>query len=135
MWGARLWRNVGFPAGQANFQVDVNFFTTANRYHNVAVRRLEWNYVVMKYESSGDGALHLYSYINGALYDSSVDASVGTGDRLENDSTDFTFGDESSSSISGIFDEFRLASGNYRSMAWIETEYANQYDPSSFLTV
>jgi hypothetical protein len=132
---ARLFRFNGWPAGTANFQVDVDFFTATTRYHNVGVRRLEWNFIVMKYESSGDGALHLYNYIDGALYDSTIDSSVGTGDRLADDPSDFLIGDDSSTVISGIFDEFRISSDSYRSMAWIETEYQNQYDPSSFLSV
>ncbi len=131
---ARLWRQSFLPAGEANFQVDVDFLTAPTSYINVAVRRLEWNYVVMKYESSGDGNLYLYSYIDGALYDSSFD-SIGTGDRLVDDPSDFLFGDASSSSISGTLDEFRIEEGSYKSVDWFETEYINQYDPSSFLSI
>ena len=135
MWLARVFRNPAWPAGHGVFQVDVNFDLAGKRYHNVGVLRQEWNYIVMKYESSGDGALHLYNFLDGALADSSVDSSVGTGDRLVDDQSDFVLGDHQGNSIPGIFDEFRLAKGSYRSMGWIETEYANQYDPSSFLSV
>ncbi|MHA2377187.1 MAG: DUF2341 domain-containing protein, partial [Candidatus Thorarchaeota archaeon] len=135
MWLARIFRLGGAP-GEGTFQVDVNFVTAGTRFHNVGVKRLEWNYIVMKYESSGDGALHLYNYIDGALFDSGVDATVGTGDRLVDDTTDFILSSNGGRDpIPGIFDEFRISEGSYRSMAWIETEYANQYDPSSFLTV
>ncbi|MGD9397286.1 MAG: DUF2341 domain-containing protein, partial [Candidatus Thorarchaeota archaeon] len=136
MWLARVYRQSGWPAGNGVFQVDVRFDTAGTRYHNVGVRRQEWNYIVMKYESSGDGALHLYNFLDGSLADDSVDYSVGTGDRLVDDPSDFILGSAGGGTpIPGFFDEFRLETGDYRSMAWIETEYANQYDPSSFLSI
>ena len=103
MWLARIFRLGGAP-GEGTFQVDVNFVTAGTRFHNVGVKRLEWNYIVMKYESSGDGALHLYNYIDGALFDSGVDASVGTGDRLVDDTTDFILSSNGGRTpIPGIF--------------------------------
>jgi hypothetical protein len=139
MWLARVFRDSGWPAGEGVVQIDVNFVSYGTEYFQVSVKRQEWNYIVMKYESSGDGRLRSYSYIDGASYDSRS-YSIGTGDRLVDDSSDFAIGNSNSlpgggNPVPGVFDEFRIASGRYRSQAWIETEYLNQYDPSSFISV
>jgi hypothetical protein len=139
MWLARVFRQSGWPTGEGVIQIDVNFVSYGTEYFQVSVKRQEWNYVVMKYESSGDGGLHSYSFIDGTMFDSRQ-YSIGTGDRLVDDSSEFAIGSSDSLSgggnpVPGIFDEFRVASGSYRSLAWIETEYQNQYDPSIFLSL
>ena len=139
MWLARLFRQSGWPAGEGVIQIDMNFDSYGTEYYQVSVKRQEWNYIVMKYESSGDGDLHSYSYIDGSLFDSRQ-YSIGNGDRLVDDPSDFAIGSSTSlpgggDPVPGIFDEFRIASGSYRSLAWFETEYQNQYDPSNFLNV
>jgi len=125
----------GWPAGTATFQPDIHFAGGYNAYVNVYVKRQTWNYVVYKYESTGDGTLRAYSFADGALLDSTSDSGMGVGDRLRDDSNMFMLGVEGGGQIHlGGIDEFRTING-YKSVAWIQTEYANQYDPSSFLSV
>jgi len=125
----------GWPASTATFQPDIHFDGGYDAYVNVYVKRQTWNYVVYKYESTGDGTLRAYSFADGALLDSTSDPSMGSGDRLRDDSYMFMLGVEGGGQVHlGGIDEFRTING-YRSAAWIQTEYANQYDPSSFYSV
>jgi len=125
----------GWPAETATFQPDIHFAGGYNAYVNVYVKRQTWNYVVYKYESTGDGTLRAYSFADGALLDSSSSSGMGAGDRLRDDSNMFMLGVEGGGQVHlGGIDEFRTING-YKSAAWIQTEYANQYDPSSFFSV
>ncbi len=125
----------GWPAGIATFQADIHFASGYNSYFNVYVRRQTWNYIVFKYESTGDGVLRAYSFANGALLDSNSDSGMGAGNRLRDDSNMFMLGVEGGGQIHlGGIDEFRTING-YKSAAWIQTEHANQYDPSSFFSI
>ncbi|MHA2056225.1 MAG: hypothetical protein ACW979_01215 [Candidatus Thorarchaeota archaeon] len=132
----RTFRNpTGWPDDHATFQPDIHFDIDGTSYTNVLVKRQTWNYIVFKYESTGDGTLRAYSFADGALTDSSSDSSMGSGDRLRDDSNIFMLGiDGGGQGHLGGIDEFRTMMG-YRSADWIQTEYANQYDPSSFLSV
>ncbi|OLS31169.1 MAG: hypothetical protein ThorAB25_04900 [Candidatus Thorarchaeota archaeon AB_25] len=124
--------NVGVP-GYANFQVDTHF-NGYDAYFGVLVKRKAWNYVVMKFESSGDGTLRGYSYADGVLVDSNSDSSPGTGTTLRSDPNMFVICTEGGGTpFRGGIDEFRVMNG-FRSAGWIQTEYANQYNPSGFLT-
>ena len=124
--------DVGVP-GYANFQVDVHF-NGYNAFQGVLVKRQAWNYVVFKYESSGDGRYRGYSFVDGALLDSFNDNTLGTGGSLQADSNMFVIGTIGGGTpFQGGIDEFRVMNG-YKSAGWIQTEYANQYDPSGFLT-
>ncbi|MFW9963939.1 MAG: DUF2341 domain-containing protein, partial [Candidatus Sifarchaeia archaeon] len=121
----------GGPEG--TFQVDVHFDGAPTEYLNVGITNRAWNYIVMKYEGSGSGRLYGYSFLNGAPV-SSGSTLVGSGISLVADPSNFLLGD-TSSVFTGLIDEFRTISEGYKSLGWIETEYANQYDPSSFLSV
>ncbi|MFX1482438.1 MAG: DUF2341 domain-containing protein, partial [Promethearchaeota archaeon] len=124
--------DVGVP-GYANFQVDVHF-NGYDAFQGVLVKRQAWNYVVFKYESSGDGRYRGYSFVDGALLDSFNDNTLGTGGSLRNDPNKFVIcTDGGGTPFRGGIDEFRVMNG-YKSAGWIQTEYANQYDPSGFLT-
>ena len=117
-----------------SFQIDVRFQSSGTSYLTITIRNRVWNYIVMKYESSGDGRLRAYSYVNGGLFDS-YNELVGTGDRLLNDASSFLLGSTSpDEAFCGTMDEIRFKEG-YTSLPWIQTEYANQYDPESFFTV
>jgi hypothetical protein len=60
---------------------------------------------------------------------------MGSGDRLRDDLNIFMLGLYGGGQIHlGGIDEFRTMMG-YKSADWIQTEYTNQYDPSSFLSV
>jgi hypothetical protein len=60
---------------------------------------------------------------------------MGSGDRLRDDLNIFMLGLYGGGQIHlGGIDEFRTMMG-YKSADWIQTEYANQYNPSSFLSV
>jgi hypothetical protein len=122
------------PAGIANFQPDLHFDSGLSRYLNVDVKRETWNYVVYKYESTGDGIIRGYSFSDGALLDS-ISSNIGVGDRLRDSSNMFMLGIDGGGQVHlGGIDEFRTING-YKSAAWIQTEYANQYDPASFFSV
>ncbi|MFW9913727.1 MAG: hypothetical protein ACFFEU_14715, partial [Candidatus Thorarchaeota archaeon] len=128
-------QSTGWPAGEASFQPDIHFDSGHNSWVNVGVKRQTWNYVVYKYESTGDGVLRAYSYADGTLLDSSSDSGMGLGDRLRDDLNIFMIGLYGGGQVHlGGIDEFRTMMG-YKSVDWIQTEYANQYDPSSFLSV
>ncbi|MFX1271105.1 MAG: hypothetical protein ACFFAX_05410 [Promethearchaeota archaeon] len=125
----------GWPAGQASFQPDIHFDGGYTSYLNVLVKRQTWNYIVYKYESTGDGTLHAYSYADGTLTDSNANSGMGAGAKLRDDPSIFSLGLYGGGQVHlGGIDEFRTIMG-YKSADWIQTEYANQYDPSSFLSV
>ncbi|MFW9805739.1 MAG: DUF2341 domain-containing protein, partial [Candidatus Thorarchaeota archaeon] len=128
-------QSTGWPADYATFQPDIRFATTGTSYTGVYVKRQAWNYVVYKYESSGDGILRAYSFADGSLIDSGSDGGTIVGDRLLYDTNMFILGIDGGGQVHlGGIDEFRTIKG-YKSAAWIQTEYANQYDPASFLSV
>jgi hypothetical protein len=132
----RTFRNpTGWPADTASLQPDIHFDIDGTSYTNVYVKRQTWNYIVFKYESTGDGTLRAYSFADGVLTASSSDSSMGSGDRLRDDSNIFMLGLDGGGQVHlGGIDEFRTMRG-YKSADWIQTEYANQYDPSGFLSV
>ncbi|MFW9862188.1 MAG: hypothetical protein ACFFEX_08975 [Candidatus Thorarchaeota archaeon] len=132
----RTFRNpTGWPAGQASFQPDMHFDGGYTSYLNVLVKRQTWNYIVYKYESTGDGTLHAYSYADGTLTDSKANSGMGAGAKLRDDLSIFSLGLYGGGQVHlGGIDEFRTIMG-YKSADWIQTEYANQYDPSSFFSV
>ncbi|NHJ13848.1 MAG: DUF2341 domain-containing protein [Candidatus Thorarchaeota archaeon] len=123
--------NWGGPTGV--IQVDIHFEGSSTEYWQVEITNRAWNYIVMKYQSSDNGRLYGYSFVNGAIATSS-NTLVGIGDRLPYDDSPFALG-YPSSVIKGMMDEFRTIKEGYTSLAWIETEYTNQYDPASFLSV
>jgi hypothetical protein len=124
----------GWPADTASFQPDIHF-DGYDAYMNVGVKRQTWNYIVYKYESSGDGTLRAYSFADGTLTESKSDSSMGSGSKLRDDLSTFMLGVDGGGQVHlGGIDEFRTMKG-YKSAAWIQTEYANQYDPSGFLSV
>jgi hypothetical protein len=117
------------------FQIDTHFVGHGTSYFTVSIRNKAWNYITMKYESSGDGRLRAYNYVDGALFDS-YNELIGTGDRLLSDSSSFYLGSQNpGNSFRGGMDEYRTIKNGYTSPAWIQTEYANQYSPSSFYSV
>ncbi|MDH4213059.1 MAG: DUF2341 domain-containing protein [Candidatus Thorarchaeota archaeon] len=125
----------GWPAGYATFQPDIRFNTAGTSYTGLYVKRQAWNYIVYKYESSGDGVLRAYSFADGVLIDSGSDTGTIVGDRLLYDTNMFTLGIDGGGQVHrGGIDEFRTIKG-YKSAAWIQTEYTNQYNPSSFYSV
>ncbi|MFW9787425.1 MAG: hypothetical protein ACFFE1_07105, partial [Candidatus Thorarchaeota archaeon] len=132
----RTFRNpTGWPDDYASFQPDIHFDIGGATYLNVLVKRQTWNFVVYKYESTGDGTLRAYSFADGVLQDSKSDSSIGLGDRLRDASNIFMLGSYGGGQVHlGGIDEFRTMMG-YKSASWIQTEYENQYDPSSFLSV
>ncbi|MFW9888305.1 MAG: hypothetical protein ACFFER_08995, partial [Candidatus Thorarchaeota archaeon] len=132
----RTFRNpTGWPDDHASFQPDIHFDGGYISYLNVLVKRQTWNYIVYKYESTGDGALHAYSFADGALTDSGSNSGMGSGNKLNDDTSIFMLGRYGGGQVHlGGIDEFRTMKG-YKSVDWIQTEYANQYDPSSFLSV
>ena len=128
-------QSTGWPPNYATFQPDIRFDSTGTSYLGVYVKRQAWNYVVYKYESSGDGVLRCYSFADGVLTDSGSDGGTIVGDRLLYDTNMFILGMDGGNQVHlGGIDEFRTIKG-YKSAAWIQTEYANQYDPASFLSV
>ncbi|MFW9810083.1 MAG: hypothetical protein ACFFE6_11965, partial [Candidatus Thorarchaeota archaeon] len=132
----RTFRNpTGWPDDYASFQPDIHFDIGGATFLNVLVKRQTWNFVVYKYESTGDGTLRAYSFADGVLQDSSSDSSIGSGDRLTDASNIFMLGAYGGGQVHlGGIDEFRTMMG-YKSASWIQTEYENQYDPSGFLSV
>ncbi|MFX1331043.1 MAG: hypothetical protein ACFE9W_05785 [Promethearchaeota archaeon] len=128
-------QSTGWPPDIASFQPDIHFNSGHNSWVNIGVKRQTWNYIVYKYDSTGDGVLRGYSYADGSLLDSSSDSGMGVGDRLRDDLNIFMLGIYGGGQVHlGGIDEFRTMMG-YKSVDWIQTEYANQYDPSSFLNV
>jgi hypothetical protein len=124
-----------YGGSDGTLQIDTHFQSSGTSYLTVGIRNQVWNYIVLKYESSGDGRLRAYSYVNGGLFDT-YNELVGTGDRLVNDASSFLLGSTSPGySFCGEMDEFRSIKEGYTSLAWIQTEYANQYDPTSFSIV
>ncbi|MFW9964862.1 MAG: DUF2341 domain-containing protein, partial [Candidatus Sifarchaeia archaeon] len=129
----------GWPAGTATFQPDIRFggeygCVNMTSYTGVYVKRQTWNYIVYKYESAGDGTLRAYSFANGALTDFGSDSDMESGNKLRYDTNMFQLGYDGNGVHLGGIDEFRTIKG-YRSDAWIRTEYANQYNPSSFFSI
>ena len=132
LWLARVY---SYDGSDGTFQIDINFVGSGTSYTQVTIKNKAWNYVTIKYESSGDGRLRGYSYVNGALY-GSYNKLIGTGDRLVSDSSSFYLGSQyADSSFCGGMDELRVIKSGYTSLAWIEAEYANQYDASSFYSL
>jgi hypothetical protein len=127
-----LARVYSYGGSDGSFQIDVHFVGSGTSYLTVTIRNKAWNYITMKYESSGDGRLRAYSYVDGSLLDS-YNELIGTGDRLLSDTSSFYLGSQSpGTAFCGGMDELRTIKSGYTSLAWIETEYANQYDTSSF---
>jgi hypothetical protein len=127
-----LARVYSYGGSDGTFQIDMHFAGGGTSYLTVTIRNKAWNYVTMKYESTGDGRLRAYSFVDGSLYDS-YEELIGTGDNLQTDSSSFYLGSQNpGTAFCGGMDEFRTISSGYTSFDWIETEYANQYDPSSF---
>jgi len=124
-----------YGGSDGTFQIDTHFAGAGTSYMTVTIRNKVWNYVVFKYESSGNGRLRAYSFVSGSLLDS-YDELIGTGDKLVNDASSFLLGTPNpDTSFCGGMDEVRMIEGGYTSLAWIETEYANQYDPASFYSL
>jgi len=124
-----------YGGSDGTFQIDTHFAGAGTSYMTVTIRNKVWNYVVFKYESSGNGRLRAYSFVGGSLLDS-YDELIGTGDKLVNDASSFVLGTPNpDTSFCGGMDEVRMIEGGYTSLAWIETEYANQYNPSSFYSL
>ncbi|UCE11739.1 MAG: hypothetical protein JSW61_07365 [Candidatus Thorarchaeota archaeon] len=124
-----------WSGGNPHIQIDIDFATAPTQYVGVDVTRQEWNYIVYKYESSGDGYLHIFNFINGLLYDYGS-VNIGLGDRLVYDSSDFALGCVGGGTpLTGTIDEFRTIGNGFSSDAWLETEAINQYDPEGFISV
>jgi hypothetical protein len=124
-----------YGGSDGTFQIDTHFASAGTSYTTVTIRNKVWNYVVFKYESSGNGRLRAYSFVSGSLLDS-YDELIGTGDRLVSDASSFYLGGQNpGTAFCGGMDEVRMIEGGYTSLAWIETEYANQYSPSSFYSL
>ncbi|MFW9956423.1 MAG: hypothetical protein ACFFCT_00010 [Candidatus Odinarchaeota archaeon] len=109
--------------------------TTGGSYNaNTSFALGSWQYIVWSWQTSGGAIL---GYMNGVpilsaanagnnLYDSN-DVFVIANNNMANDATNSRFFD-------GILDEIRLTR-SLRSVAWIQTEYSNQVNPSSFASV
>jgi hypothetical protein len=123
-----------WSGGNPRIQIDIDFVSAPTQYVGVDVTRQEWNYIVYKYESSGDGYLHIFNYIDGLLYDYG-NVSIGLGDSLVSDSSDFAIGSMGGGNpLIATIDEFRTTQG-FASDSWIATEAINQVDPVGFISV
>jgi len=91
-----------------------------------AVTLNDWDYVVYSYDSVGDMS---YIYVDG-LQDNTLSSSSTNGDVTDN----FLIGEWGGRSFDGFIDEVRISNTN-RSAGWIQTEFNNQNNPSSFLTI
>ncbi|MFX0052833.1 MAG: LamG-like jellyroll fold domain-containing protein, partial [Candidatus Hermodarchaeota archaeon] len=92
------------------------------------IPRLEWIYVVQTWDVNSD---FIKGYINGSLYGS----SSGLAHPTNGSYTIYLASDRNGGEyFYGSIDEVRF-SDIYRTDEWIETEYNNQNDPQSFLTL
>ncbi|MFX0105887.1 MAG: LamG-like jellyroll fold domain-containing protein, partial [Candidatus Hodarchaeota archaeon] len=92
------------------------------------IPRLEWIYVVQTWDVNSD---FIKGYINGSLYGSSSGLAHPTNGSYNIYLASDRNGGEY---FYGSIDEVRF-SDIYRTDEWIETEYNNQNDPQSFLTL
>ncbi|MHA2247744.1 MAG: DUF2341 domain-containing protein, partial [Candidatus Hodarchaeales archaeon] len=92
----------------------------------VTVNRDAWMYVVMTYDGA---SISIYK-------DGNVGYSVGDSGTITSNNQPLQFGREEmyGDYFLGYMDEVRI-SNTSRSAEWILTEYNNQYDPSSFISV
>jgi hypothetical protein len=118
---SRIYRQSYFSAGEGRFQSDINYASAGTKYDAVIINRQQWNYIT--YAFSGT---QLNKYVNGQNVGSN---NIGS-DSLVSDSSTFLLGGVSSS-FKGFLDEFRASSLD-KSADWIETEFTNQFDPTSF---
>ncbi|MHA2394263.1 MAG: DUF2341 domain-containing protein, partial [Promethearchaeota archaeon] len=89
----------------------------------------EWNYVVGTVDRWADFS---YIYTNNGSYDNRINISgLGSISTTKNLILPFN---PSSFGFDGLIDEFRLTD-MYRSEGWINSEYNNQNDPSTFYSI
>ncbi|MFX1428967.1 MAG: DUF2341 domain-containing protein [Promethearchaeota archaeon] len=119
---ARIYRSYHGP-GLGSFQPDITF-TSETIYAERQIYRQRWNYIAYSYDGT-----YLRSYINGTTPYSD---NIG-GYPLVTDSSSFYFG-ASSGCFKGYLDEFRVSNGA-KNQGWLETEYNNQINPSSFYSI
>jgi hypothetical protein len=125
---ARLYRNSYDPAGTGEFQPDIQFVTYGTLYAPVGINRRQWNHVAYTYNSSSG---YLYAFVNGVQQRSD---NIGN-DRLKTDASSFALGDGNGNWVAPMYlDEFHAMHG-VKSGGWIATEYANQNNPSAFISV
>jgi len=93
----------------------------------------EWYHIVCTYDGTDSNNQQIY--VNGMKH---ILTNVGEGDITHPHSINYDFclgadDDRNSHYFNGSIDEVRVSNA-VRSSRWIETEYNNQYDPSSFYT-
>ncbi len=118
-----------FEFGQGFTQRSANWLTQAN-----TISLNTWTHVVVTYDSSST-ANNPTIYID-AVEKPSAAAAPPLGTAVPDDGNDLVIGDRSDSTraFSGALDEIRF-SKEIRDADWIATEFANQSDPSSFLSI
>ncbi|MFX0141622.1 MAG: DUF2341 domain-containing protein, partial [Candidatus Hodarchaeota archaeon] len=121
---ARLFRAWWNDPGEGVFQPDIRFQTYGTTYTQTTIFRQQWNYITYSYDGND-----LFYYANGA-YMGSID--IG-GYPLVTDTSSFYFG-AGSNCFNGYLDEFRV-SNSAKSQGWIQTEFNNQFNASSFYSV
>jgi hypothetical protein len=120
VWGFRIKRDSGYPAGTGWIQADVRFTSGPNYFGDTGnLLRAQWNYIVLTY----DGAA-LQMYINGEM----VKETTGYTGQALNSNNQYPYFELGDSGSSNSIDEFRYSRSG-RSPEWISTEYNNQDNP------
>jgi hypothetical protein len=121
------WFKGSAPANTGEIQCDVKWSDSSTNWfnNNDSLVRAQWNHVVLTYDGSD-----LRWYING----SQVEQSNDPGHTLRTNSY-LSFGDSTvARPMNSNFDEFRY-SRVARNACWIQTEYNNQSNPLTFITL